>query len=355
MGFPLILQPIVFMSREKDITIYDIARELDLSAATVSRGLKDHPAINKHTKKRIADLATKLGYRSNNFASNLRRQRTNTIGVIVHELNSHFITSVLAGIEKVTTEANYDLIIGHSSETYKKEVSNALNLFHKRVDGLIASLAYDTEDMAHFAPFAKKGIPVMFFDRVFEDGEGTKVVINNHKAGYDATAHLIEQGCKRIAHITANLKRNVYADRLSGYRQALVEKGLKYDESLVIVNDLSEEAGIEAAKQIMAMKPMPDGVFITNDFCAAVCIQTFKDAGVEVPKDIAVVGFNNDVISKIIQPKLTTINYPGIEMGEIVARNLINHLSGVSNINLTNTIIIKSELIIRASSMKKNS
>lgn len=343
------------MSREKDITIYDIARELDLSAATVSRGLKDHPAINKHTKKRIADLATKLGYRSNNFASNLRRQRTNTIGVIVHELNSHFITSVLAGIEKVTTEANYDLIIGHSSETYKKEVSNALNLFHKRVDGLIASLAYDTEDMAHFAPFAKKGIPVMFFDRVFEDGEGTKVVINNHKAGYDATAHLIEQGCKHIAHITANLKRNVYADRLSGYRQALVEKGLKYDESLVIVNDLSEEAGIEAAKEIMAMKPMPDGVFITNDFCAAVCIQTFKDAGVEVPKDIAVVGFNNDVISKIIQPKLTTINYPGIEMGEIVARNLINHLSGVSNINLTNTIIIKSELIIRASSMKKNS
>lgn len=355
MGFPLILQPIVIMSREKDITIYDIARELDLSAATVSRGLKDHPAINKHTKKRIADLAAKLGYRSNNFASNLRRQSTNTIGVIVHELNSHFITSVLAGIEKVTTEANYDLIIGHSSETYKKEVSNALNLFHKRVDGLIASLAYDTEDMAHFAPFAKKGIPVMFFDRVFEDGEGTKVVINNHKAGYDATAHLIEQGCKRIAHITANLKRNVYADRLSGYRQALVEKGLKYDESLVIVNDLSEEAGIEAAKQIMAMKPMPDGVFITNDFCAAVCIQTFKDAGVEVPKDIAVVGFNNDVISKIIQPKLTTINYPGIEMGEIVARNLINHLRGVSNINLTNTIIIKSELIIRASSMKKNS
>jgi LacI family transcriptional regulator len=343
------------MSREKDITIYDIARELDLSAATVSRGLKDHPAINKHTKKRIADLATKLGYRSNNFASNLRRQSTNTIGVIVHELNSHFITSVLAGIEKVTTEANYDLIIGHSSETYKKEVSNALNLFHKRVDGLIASLAYDTEDMAHFAPFAKKGIPVMFFDRVFEDGEGTKVVINNHKAGYDATAHLIEQGCKRIAHITANLKRNVYADRLSGYRQALLEKGLNYDESQVIVNDLSEEAGIEAAKQIMAMKPMPDGVFITNDFCAAVCIQTFKDAGVEVPKDIAVVGFNNDVISKIIQPKLTTINYPGIEMGEIVARNLINHLSGVSNINLTNTIIIKSELIIRASSMKKNS
>jgi LacI family transcriptional regulator len=342
------------MSREKEITIYDIARELDLSAATVSRGLKDHPAINKHTKKKISDLAIKLGYRSNTFASNLRRQRTNTIGVIVHELNSHFITSVLAGIEKVATEANYDLIIGHSSETYKKEASNAMNLFHKRVDGLIASLAYDTENLSHFEPFAKKGIPVLFFDRVFEEGEGTKVVINNHKAGYDATAHLIGQGCKKIAHVTANLKRNVYADRLSGYRQALLENNISYEESLVIVNDLSEEASVEAARKIMAMKPMPDGVFITNDFCAAVCIQTFKDAGVRVPDDIAVVGFNNDVICKIIQPKLTTINYPGIEMGEIVARNLVNHLSGVSDINLTNTIIIKSELIIRESSMKRN-
>ncbi len=342
------------MSREKEITIYDIARQLDLSAATVSRGLKDHPAINKHTKKKIADLATKLGYRSNTFASNLRRQRTNTIGVIVHELNSHFITSVLAGIEKVTTEANYDLIIGHSSETYKKEASNAMNLFHKRVDGLIASLAYDTEDLSHFEPFAKKGIPVLFFDRVFEDEEGTKVVINNHKAGYEATNHLIEQGCKKIAHVTANLKRNVYADRLKGYRQALTEHGLLYDAKRVLVNDLSEEASIAAAKQILAMRPMPDGVFITNDFCAAVCMQTFKDAGIRVPQDIAVVGFNNDVISKIISPKLTTINYPGIEMGEIVARNLINHLNGVSNINLTNTIIIKSELIIRESSMKKN-
>jgi LacI family transcriptional regulator len=341
------------MSREKEITIYDIARELDLSAATVSRGLKDHPAINKHTKKKISDLAMKLGYRSNTFASNLRRQRTNTIGVIVHELNSHFITSVLAGIEKVATEANYDLIIGHSSETYKKEASNAMNLFHKRVDGLIASLAYDTEDLFHFEPFAKKGIPVLFFDRVFEEGEGTKVVINNHKAGYDATAHLIGQGCKKIAHVTANLKRNVYADRLNGYRQALLENNIPYEESLVIVNDLSEEASVEAAKKIMAIKPMPDAVFITNDFCAAVCIQTFKDAGVRVPEDIAVVGFNNDVICKIIQPKLTTINYPGIEMGEIVARNLVNHLSGISDINLTNTIIIKSELIIRESSMKK--
>ncbi|MES2005805.1 MAG: LacI family DNA-binding transcriptional regulator [Bacteroidota bacterium] len=341
------------MSREKEITIYDIARQLNLSAATVSRGLKDHPAINKHTKKKIADLAHKLGYRTNNFASNLRKQRTNTIGVIVHELRSQFITSVLSGIEKITTEANYDLIIAHSSETYTKEAANALNLFHKRVDGVIASLAFDTTDLAHFEPFEKKGIPVIFFDRVFEQSDGAKVIINNHKAGYEATTHLIEQGCKRIAHITANLKRNVYAERLKGYQQALAEHGLKYNDKYVIVDDLSEEASILSAKKILAMRPLPDGIFITNDFCAAVCMQTLKEAGIRIPEDIAIVGFNNDVICKIIEPKLSTINYPGIEIGEIVARNLINHLQGDSNIHLTNTIIIKSELIVRASSLRK--
>jgi LacI family transcriptional regulator len=341
------------MSREKEITIYDIARQLDLSAATVSRGLKDHPAINKHTKKKIADLAAKLGYRSNNFASNLRKQSTNTIGVIVHELKSQFITSVLAGIEKITTEANYDLIIAHSSESASKEIANAENLFHKRVDGVIASLAFDTQDLSHFQPFEKKGIPVIFFDRVFEDSDGAKVIINNRKAGYEATSHLIEQGCKKIAHITANLKRNVYAERLKGYQQALSEHGLKYNDKYVVVDDLSEEASMLSAKKILAMRPLPDGIFITNDFCAAVCIQTLKEAGLRIPEDIAIVGFNNDVISKIIEPKLTTINYPGLEIGEIVARNLINHLQGNSNIQLTNTIIIKSELIVRESSLKK--
>ena len=341
------------MSRQKEVTIYDIARELKISAATVSRGLNNHAAINKATRKKIMDLANKLGYRTNNFASNLRKQCTNTIGIIVHELNSHFITSVLAGIESVTTKADYDLIIGHSSETFKKEAANVVNFFDKRVDGLIASLAYDTEDMSHFDPFIKKGIPVVFFDRVDVNSAGTKVIIDNFKAGYEATAHLIEQGCKRIVHITANLKRNVYTDRLRGYKYALHEHQLPYDKHLLIVNDLSETASINAAKQILKMKPMPDGLFVTNDFCAAVCMQTLKEAGIRIPEDIAVVGFNNDVISKIVEPKLTTINYPGQKMGEVAASQLVNHLRGISDIHLTDTIIITSDLVIRKSSLKK--
>lgn len=339
-------------ARRTDITIYDIARQLNLSAATVSRALKDHPAINSKTKKKVNELATELGYRSNNFASNLRRGRTNTIGVLVHELNSSFISSVLAGIEKVTTEANYDLLIAQSSESAKKEIANANNLFHKRVDGLIASLSFDTENLSHFDPFVKKGIPLIFFDRVFEDSEGAKVVIDNLKAGYDMTQHLISQGCKRIMHVTASLKRNVYADRLRGYRQALSENGIRYDEDLVIVNGLEESDGIETAERVLRMKKKPDAIFITNDFCAAVIMHHLQEAGIRIPQDIAIGGFNNDIMGKIISPRLTTIDYPGVEMGEIAARNLISHLDGNTALALTNKIIIKSELIIRESSLR---
>jgi LacI family transcriptional regulator len=292
------------MIPKKDITIYDIARVLNLSPATVSRGLKDHPAINIKTRKKITEMAKEMGYQSNNFASNLRRQKTNTIGIIVHELNSNFITSVLSGIEKVTAEAGYDLIIGHSSETYKKEAANAHNLFHKRVDGLIASLAFDTKDLAHFEPYVHKGIPVVFFDRVEDYHYGTRIIIDNFKAGFEATAHLAEQGCRNIAHITANLTRNVYAERLKGYRQALLHYGLPFDPANLLVNDLSEESAIRSAKQLIEMDPRPDGVFITNDFCAAVFQQALKEAGLQIPHDMAIVGFNNDVISKITVPQL---------------------------------------------------
>ncbi|RYY12401.1 MAG: LacI family transcriptional regulator [Chitinophagaceae bacterium] len=341
------------MTNPKEVTIYDIARELNISATTVSRGLQDHPAIAKKTKKKILDLAYKLGYRTNHFARNLRQQQTRTIGIIVHELKSSFITSVLAGIEKVTAEEGYDIIITHSSESASKEAANVKNLFNKRVDGLIASLSFDTKNLDHFKPFMEKGIPVLFFDRVEQDGQHTVVVIDNAKCGYVATSHLIEQGCKRIAHITSSLKRNVYALRYKGFKDALFDHKLPHDEAMAIITGLTEESGISAARKILAMRPLPDGIFITNDFLAAVCIRTLKQNGIRVPEDIAIVGFNNDAIGALIEPALTTINYPGIDMGEIVARNLINHLKGISNIGQTSTVIVRSDLIIRESSLKK--
>lgn len=343
------------MNREKEITIYDLATQLGVSPATVSRALKNNPSISIATRKKINDLAEKSGYRHNTFASNLRLQKTHTIGVIVHELNSQFIVAVLAGIEKVATESKYNLIIGHSAETTKLEVANANNFFHKRVDGLLASLAYDTNDLSHFDVFKEKKVPVVFFDRVYEAEEGTKVIIDNSKAAYQATMHLVEQGCKRIVHITGNLNRNVYERRLEGYKTALTAAKLPLKKEYVIVNDLDEEAGVEAAKQILKMKPLPDGIFVTRDLCAAVCMQTLKEAGIRIPEDIAIVGFNNDVISRFIQPKLTTVDYPGFQIGEVACRQLVNHLKGVDDTNLTKTIYVKSSLIIRESSLKKSS
>ncbi|HOZ76383.1 MAG TPA: LacI family DNA-binding transcriptional regulator [Ferruginibacter sp.] len=337
----------------KEVTIYDIAKELKLSAATVSRGLKSSSNIKKSTTKRILDKAEELGYRHNNFASNLRKQKSHTIGVLLHELNSNFITSVLAGIENVTREAGYDIIIAHSGESYDKEIANVTNLFHKRVDGLIASLAFGTKNLDHFKLFFEKKIPVIFFDRVDENSENTHVIIDNNRCGYLATQHLIEQGCKRIVMLTADLKRNVYEQRHRGYKDALYDAGIEYNKNLVMVKDLSEESAIEAAHAILKMKPRPDGLFVTNDFIAAVCMQELKRNGMKVPEDIAIVGFNNDAISKIIEPQLSTIDYPGKDMGEITARNLIGHLKGASNINITNRIIIKSALIVRDSSLRK--
>lgn len=341
------------MKPKKDVTIYDIAQKLALSSTTISRGLNNNEAINKNTRKKIHETAKQLGYRHNNFASSLRKQKTNTIGVIIHELNSSFITSVLSGIEKVTAENGYDMLIAHSSESFEKEAANSLNLFHKRVDGLLASLAFDTEGLEHFQHFEDKGIPVIFFDRVEENIENTKVIIDNYKCGYQATEHLIEQGCKRIVLVTASLKRNVYAQRYKGYKDALTKYKIKLDDKLVIVKDLSEEGSIEAAHEILKMKPLPDGAFITNDFTAAVCMQTLKENGLKIPQDVAVVGFNNDSICKLIEPQLSTIRYPGIDMGEIAARTLINHLKGISDIKQTNTIVVRSELIVRKSSLKK--
>lgn len=340
------------MSTHKDITIYDIAEALNLSPATVSRGLKEHPAIRKDTRKRILDKAKEMGYRQNFFASNLRRNRTNTIGVIVPRLNSYFMSTVIAGMEKIANQAGYNLIISQSMESIAKEVVNVKTLYNSRVDGLLVSLAYATDDISHFEDLLEKGVPLIFFDRVFDHPQCTSVVIDNYKAGYEVTQHLISQGCKRIAHITASLKRNVYADRLKGYKHALSDNGIAFDERLVFVNNLSEPAGVEVCKTLLQMDPRPDAIFTSNDACAVSCIRELKLAGVKIPRDIAVAGFNNDPLSKVIEPNLTTINYPGHEMGEVAASTLIRRLDQQHSASL-NTIVLRHELIVRESSLRK--
>jgi LacI family transcriptional regulator len=339
---------------DKEITIYDIAERLKISPATVSRGLKNHPGISKETTKKILDTARKMGYQHNSFASSLRRKSTNTIGVIVPRLNSYFMSTVISGMEKVANALGYNLIISQSQESFKKEIDSVSTMFNSRVDGLMVSLAYDTENTQHFENMLKKKIPVIFFDRVIDHPDCTSIVIDNRKGGYDATKHLIEQGCKRIVHIDGNVNRNVYADRLQGYKQALAEAKIEFDPNLVINSKLTDQACTEAAQQILKMKKLPDGIFTANDTAGVACIREIKKSGLSVPRDIAVVGFNNDPISTVIEPNLTTIDYPGIEMGEIAATTLINKLNNKVAVTL-NTIVLKHKLIVRASSMRKKS
>ncbi|HOX81472.1 MAG TPA: LacI family DNA-binding transcriptional regulator [Chryseolinea sp.] len=337
---------------QKATTIYDIAEALSLSPATVSRGLKEHPAIRKETRKRILDKANEMGYQANSFASNLRRNRTNTIGVIVPRLNSYFMSTVIAGIERVANKSGYNLLISQSMESITKEMANVKTMFNTRVDGLMVSLAYDTEDVDHFEMLLRKGIPLIFFDRIFEHPNCTSITIDNYKAGYEVTNHLIEQGCKRIAHITASQKRNVYADRLRGYKDALANKGIPFDKKLVFINNLSDQAGIEVTRSILEMKTLPDGIFSANDACAVSCIRELKEAGIKIPEQIAVAGFNNDPLSKVIKPNLTTVEYPGEEMGEMAASTLIRRLDRLEGANL-NSIVLRHELIVRESSKRK--
>jgi LacI family transcriptional regulator len=224
-------------------------------------------------------------------------------------------------------------------------------MYNSRIDGLLVSLAYETENLDHFNSFLDKNIPVVFFDRVSENQNFTNIVINNYKAGYDATKHLIEQGCKRIIHVGGSFKRNVYDDRFKGYAQAMADNSIILDPDLVFIGMLNEESGYDIAQKIIKMENRPDGIFASNDTSAVAIICQLKQAGLRIPEDIAVVGFNNDPISRVIEPNLSTIEYPGHEMGEVAANTLINRLNNIQTANL-NTVVINHQLIVRQSSFR---
>jgi LacI family transcriptional regulator len=340
------------MKSNKEVTIYDVAKALNISPSTVSRGLKDHPHIRKETKKKIIATAREMGYQQNKFASNLRQKHTNTIGVVVPRLNSYFMATAIAGIEKVTAKNGYGLIISQSQESWKKEISCVSTLFNSRVDGLLVSLAFDTKNLDHFNILFNKNIPIVFFDRVADCHDCMSILIDNYKASYEVTSHLIDQGCKRIVHIGGNLLRNVYSERIKGYTQALADNKIEFDQNLVFIGDMTGQAGVDTAQKILNMKPRPDGIFASNDTSAVATIVELEKAGLKIPEDIAVVGFNNEPISQVVKPNLTTVDYPAREIGELAASSLINILKNSQQANLS-TIVLKHNLIIRESSLRR--
>ena len=341
------------MESTKEVTIYDIAKSLNISPSTVSRALNNDSSVNSKTKKKISEAAARMGYRSNLVARSLRQQNSNTIGVIASDLNSSIMISVLSGIEKIANESGYGIIITDSSQSVEKETINAANLFNRRVDGLIVSLVPDTNNLEHFKPFKEKQIPIIFLDEPALPEQGPSIIIDHMACGYMAAKHLIEQGCRRIAHITTTLAHKNYLLKYKGFRDALAENNMPFDEDMLIATPPTEDAAEEAAKKVIGLQPMPDGVFVTNDFIAAIVTRTFLERGIRVPQDIAVIGFNNDVIGKLIKPTLSTVNYPGKEMGKAAAQMLIDRLKDKSDTDQIITVSVRADLIIRQSSLKK--
>jgi LacI family transcriptional regulator len=341
------------MPSHKQVTIYDIARALDLSPSTISRGLRKHPSIREETSLRIRETARKMNYQQNTFASSLRKNRSHTIGVVLPKFEGTFMASVISGIEMVIRSNDYRLVVSQSFDSNPMERENLDSMFNSRVEGLLISLVPETEELNHLDMFFRRGTPVVLLDRAGEQGDHrcTRVVIDNRAAGYDATRHLIEQGCRRIVYLGENVHCMVYGGRASGYRQALEEAGMAIDESMILTDTLNEGSGRRTLKKILAMNEAPDGIFAANDTAAVSVLTALKEYGYSIPRDMAVVGFNNQLISRIVEPPLTTVNYPAVEMGKIAARSLLEMLDQDSQV-ATQDIVLRHELIVRASSLR---
>ena len=250
-------------------------------------------------------------------------------------------------------KSGFNVIISQSHDSYENEVANAKTLYGSRIEGLVVSLAMETTNYDHFQKFLKKNIPVVFVDRVPDDLNTTKVVINNYESGFKATEHLIEQGCKRIAHIGGVRHRNVYSERMNGYVAALKKHGLEVDSNLIVESDrLSSEEGYRIAEFLINLDARPDGVFSANDTAAVSFIKYAKSVGVNVPEEIAVIGFNNDPISTIIDPALSTVSHPAFEMGKLVAAQVLNQGRLPSELIQAQTIMLETDLIIRESTLR---
>lgn len=334
------------------VTIHDIAKELNIDSSTVSRALNNNSRVTQKTKDRILEKANEMGYQRNLLASSLRNNKTNTIGVIVPRISRHFFSSAIAGIEETASEAGYNVIICQSLEQFNREQKMANTLLANRVDGLLISISMETTDSDYLQIFKKSGTPLVFFDRHCDIPGNSNVVIDDFQGGFDATEHLILQGCKKIAHFSGPQELEIYKNRYKGYKSALEKHNIKLDNNLVIHSKLMEIDGIESAKKLLS-QPMPiDGIFSANDTAAISALQYLKGEGIKIPEDIAIVGFSNEPISSVIEPSLTTIDQPGFEMGKIAANLLLAQINDKPDTIVPKTIILKPVLIKRNSSKK---
>lgn len=333
-------------------TIHDIAEKLNITASTVSRALKDHPRISDETKKAVLKVAQKLNYQPNHIAAALRNGKSNIIGIIVPTVDRSFFSSVIRGIEEIANTSQYNVMICQSYDIYKKEVATVEALLNARVDGIIASHAKETKDFSHFLKAKERGIPVILFDRYNNDLEVSQVVIDDYLGAYKATEHLIQQGCKRIAHFTSTLNISIFNERFRGYKEALINNGLKYDESFVVPSNLQAEDGRTSMLQLLKLKEIPDGIFSASALGVAGAMQVLKEKNIRVPDEVALVGFSNETFTMFTEPPITTVDQHSMRMGNAAAEIFLEEISSDRQKFIPQKIVLKPELIVRQSSLR---
>ncbi|MCK9640498.1 MAG: LacI family transcriptional regulator [Prolixibacteraceae bacterium] len=336
------------MHKKTDPTIHDIARELNISASTVSRALQNNPRISFKTREKIIALANSVGYRPNTLASNLRNKRSNTIGIVVPLINRYFFSAVISGVEEVAFKAGYTVVISQSNDLANKEISIVHSMLANRVDGLIISIAMQPTNYEHLKTFRKKNVPLVFFDRTVAEIDTNKIVVDDFMGGFRVTQHLIDQGYKRIGHMSGPQNLQTYIDRKKGYFEALLKNGISYDESLVVTNSLTSEDGKDAVQQLMNLPVPPDAIFCGNDTTALSSMIYLRDRGIRIPEDFGIVGFSNEPFSKVVSPSISTIAQPGFLMGQKAAELILQQIEHKDR--SFKTIVLPTELVVRESS-----
>jgi LacI family transcriptional regulator len=301
-----------------EVTIKDLARELGISPSTVSRALSGHPDISDATIKKVTELAEKYHYQPNSIALSLRSSKTKTIGVILPEIAHSFFAAIISGIEDAATEKGYNVMLCHTDEIYHREVVDAKLLFSHRVDGLLVGVSKTTFNMDHFKPYIDRGLPLIFFDREPEGIDASTVLVDDRVGAFKAVEHLIEQGCRQILHMAGPYDVSTSKKRLKGYQEALTANGLPQDPDLVVYceSGIDIEEAENTMSQLLAQGMRFDGLFANNDALAIGAIRALKKAGVEIPRQVAVIGFSDWQIASLIEPPLSSVIQPGYKMGQ---------------------------------------
>ncbi|MGI4734366.1 MAG: LacI family DNA-binding transcriptional regulator [Janthinobacterium lividum] len=334
------------------VSMADLARELGVSMTTVSRALSDHHSIGAATKQRVLKLAKKLNYQPNHLAAALRKGQSRLLGVVVPYIEGKFFPSVIQGIEQAASKAGFSVIVCQSHEEVQLERRNVETLLHAQVAGVLVSLARNTQEFHHFDKVRSRGIPLVFFDRIPTTGLINSVVLDDQQGGFQATRHLLEQGCRRIAHLAGPQHLNIYRQRRQGYLDALAAYNIEPDEALTVYSDMTTEEGAQAMRQLLALPNPLDGVFGAGDSVILGALQMLKSQGIRVPQDIALAGFSNEGFTAITEPQLTSVDQRCEEMGEAAVRLFLELAAAPGAPFVQRQVVLQPELFIRESSLQ---